>query len=226
MSQSDSFIDEVTEEVRRDRLFALMRRYGWIAIAVIVLIVGAAAWNEYRKAQDRAAAEALGDALLSALEQDTPAERVAALDAVPAEAPGQIAIRALLEASEAAADGDPEAAADTLTQVADLPDLPPVYRRIAQFKALGYQAATRPAAERRAAYEDLVVPGSELRLLAQEQIALTYIEEGDTAAALDICRQILDDAQATAGLRQRVSQLMVALGADPDGQDAAPDNGE
>ncbi len=66
MSDTDSFIDEVTEEVRRDRLFALMRRYGWIAVLLVVLIVGAAAWNEYRKGQARASAEALGDALLSA----------------------------------------------------------------------------------------------------------------------------------------------------------------
>ena len=46
MSNSDSFIDEVTEEVRKDRLFQLFRRYGWIAGVVIVLIVGGAAWNE------------------------------------------------------------------------------------------------------------------------------------------------------------------------------------
>ena len=31
MSNPDSFIEEVTEEVRRDKLFALFRKYGWIA---------------------------------------------------------------------------------------------------------------------------------------------------------------------------------------------------
>ena len=51
MSDSDSFIDEVTEEVRRDRLFGYFRRYGWIAAVVIVVVVGGAAWNEYQKAQ-------------------------------------------------------------------------------------------------------------------------------------------------------------------------------
>ena len=56
MSDTDSFIDEVTEEVRRDRLFGLMKRYGWIAALAVLLIVGGAAWNEWRKAQDRAAA--------------------------------------------------------------------------------------------------------------------------------------------------------------------------
>ena len=32
-NQNDSFIDEVTEDLRRDRLFGLYRRYGWIALA-------------------------------------------------------------------------------------------------------------------------------------------------------------------------------------------------
>ena len=70
MSETDSFIEEVTEEVRRDKLFALFRRYGWIGILAVLLIVGGAGWNEWRKAQDRAAAEALGDRMISALESD------------------------------------------------------------------------------------------------------------------------------------------------------------
>ncbi len=66
MSDTDSFIDEVNEEVRRDRFYGLLRRYGWIAVVAVVAIVGGAAWNEYSKAQERAQAEALGDAMLDA----------------------------------------------------------------------------------------------------------------------------------------------------------------
>jgi len=32
MSQSDSFIDEVTEELRRDQLFRALKRWGWIGV--------------------------------------------------------------------------------------------------------------------------------------------------------------------------------------------------
>ena len=45
MSNPDSFIDEVTEEVRRDRLFALFRKYGWIGLVVVLGIVGGAGWT-------------------------------------------------------------------------------------------------------------------------------------------------------------------------------------
>ena len=36
MHQSDSFIDEVSEEVRRDSLYRLLRRYGWLLAALVV----------------------------------------------------------------------------------------------------------------------------------------------------------------------------------------------
>ncbi|MFD1808819.1 hypothetical protein ACFSHQ_13850 [Gemmobacter lanyuensis] len=41
MSNPESFIDEVTEEVRRDKLFATFRKYGWIGILAVLGIVGA-----------------------------------------------------------------------------------------------------------------------------------------------------------------------------------------
>ena len=52
MSETDSFIDEVTEEVRRDKLFALFRKYGWIGIAAVLLIVGGAAWVDAEDSSD------------------------------------------------------------------------------------------------------------------------------------------------------------------------------
>ncbi|NNL35893.1 MAG: hypothetical protein HKP35_08755, partial [Silicimonas sp.] len=66
MSNQDSFIDEVTDEVRKDRLYALYRKYGWVAALAVILLVGGAAANEWRKASARTQAEAAGDALLTA----------------------------------------------------------------------------------------------------------------------------------------------------------------
>ena len=66
MSNQDSFINEVSEEVRKDKLYALMKRYGWIAVAVVVLVVGGASVVEWQRAKARAAAEATGDALMEA----------------------------------------------------------------------------------------------------------------------------------------------------------------
>jgi hypothetical protein len=57
VSDTDSFIEEVTEEVRRDRLFGMIKRYGWIAVLVVLAIVGGTAYNEYRKANEAAIAQ-------------------------------------------------------------------------------------------------------------------------------------------------------------------------
>ena len=44
--EHDSFIEEVSEELRRDRLFAAFRRYGPYAIAAIVAaVIGTAVFN-------------------------------------------------------------------------------------------------------------------------------------------------------------------------------------
>ena len=51
-NQNDSFIDEVTEELRRDRLYAAFRRYGWIAILAVLLLVAGVVWREYSRSQE------------------------------------------------------------------------------------------------------------------------------------------------------------------------------
>ncbi|MEP1697339.1 MAG: hypothetical protein ABJJ69_12435, partial [Paracoccaceae bacterium] len=102
MANEDSFINEVSEEVRRDKLYGFMRRYGWIAIAAVVLIVGGAAAFEWQKAKARSAAQAKGDALVAALSEESPEARSAALNEVPVnDTPGGRAVLALLQAAGA-----------------------------------------------------------------------------------------------------------------------------
>lgn len=211
MSESDSFIDEVTEAIRRDRLFALMRRYGWIAVLAVLVLVGGAGWNEWRKAQARQRAEALGDSVLAALEQGDRAARAAALDGIEApngESRAMIDLLAAAEESEAA----PAAAAERLLALAGRNDVAAVYRQIATLKAVTVPGAGLPPEVRRSRLDGLALAGGLVGLLAEEQIALIEIETGATEAALDRLRRVAVDAGATPGLRRRVSQVIVALG--------------
>lgn len=216
MSDSDSFFDEVTEEVRRDQLYAYLRKYGWIAALVILGIVGGAAWNEYRKSQDRAAAETMGDALITALAQNDAAGRAEALMSVEPTTPGNAAVRQMMVSAAQARTGEEAAAVAGLEAIAADADLPQIYRQIAAFKSLLIQADTLDTDTRRQGFVALATPGQPLRLLAEEQIALIDIQSGDTEAALSALQSILEDAEANAALKERVSQLIVALGGTPE----------
>ncbi len=216
MSNPESFIDEVTEEVRRDRLFALLRRYGWIAVVLVVLIVAGAAWNEWRKARETAQARALGDAILSAMEKDAPEDRVQALERIDAETEAA-ALARLLAAGEALTAGDSATAAEKLEQVASNAALPAPYRQLATLKRVMVQGGEAPVEQRRAALEPLTEAGAPFRALALEQLALLKVEQGESGAAIDLLRQARQTSTATAGLRQRAGRLIVALGGTPDG---------
>lgn len=213
MSDSDSFINEVTDEVRRDQLYGTLRRYGWIGIVAVLAIVGGAAWNEYAKAQRDAKAEAVGDAVLQALEADEAAARVEALAAVPAEGTA-VALVALMTANEQQVAGDTAAAVATLEALAIAADVPPDYRALASIKALMLGAGIMDEASRLAGLEALAVPGNPYRMLALEQLALAEIAAGQTDAALARLARMIEDAEATQSLRQRAADLIVALGGD------------
>lgn len=218
MSDTDSFIEEVSEEVRRDRLYGYMRRYGWIAVLAILALVGGAAWNEYNKSQARAKAQTAGNAILAALEADEPAERVKALEDLRSQdiTQGAKAVVSLMQAAEQAADDDAAGAQAALEAIAVDGSLPEIYRQIASFKAATKSDGALSVEERRIRFDALSAPGMSLRLLATEQLALLDIDAGDTDAALEKLQGIVVDAEVTAGLRQRATQLIVALGAEPD----------
>ncbi|MEH7826649.1 hypothetical protein [Gemmobacter denitrificans] len=212
MSNPESFIDEVTEEVRRDKLFAMFRKYGWIGVVLVLAVVGGAAWTEWQRASAAARAQAFGDALLTALEADTPEARSAALAAVPADGE-QVALRDLMLASDPARDR--AAALAALDKVANDASLPQVWRDLAVLRRSALQGADIPLADRRAALEPLAQPGRVFRVMASEQLAYLLIEEGQTDAAIASLRALVSDAEAPGGLRNRASQMIVALGGDP-----------
>lgn len=215
MSDTDSFIDEVTEEVRRDRLYGYARRYGWIGAVVIVLIVAGAAWNEYTKAQARQAAEALGDSLFAALTAGEPEARAAQAARITTDTPEARAALDLIVAAEATAAGNASSAVARLEELAVNGDVPEIYRQLAGFKALLVQSGSLEPSARRLAFLDFAQPGHRLRVLAEEQLALIDIETGDRASALSRYQSLLIDAETGTALQQRALQAIVALGGDP-----------
>jgi len=212
VSETDSFIEEVTEEVRRDKLFAFFRKYGWIAILAVVLIVAGASWNEWRKASERRAAQAFGDAILQALDATTPEARARALEAVrPGGQDGQVVLDLLRAAALVEADNR-DGALEILDRLAGDSKAPLVYRQLASLKAVILRGSSMDKDKRLARLDELATPGNPFRTVALEQKALALYEYGNNDGAIKILRVILQEPGTTQGLLQRAQQLIVALG--------------
>lgn len=212
MSNPESFIDEVTEEVRRDRLFRLMRKYGWIGVVIVLGVVVGTAVNEWRKAQAETRAEAFGDAILDALDMGGPEERRAALAAVPADGE-QAYLMALILGSDPAEDKPATLAAlDKL--IAD-PAASAIYRDLAVLRRAILAGADTPLADRRAALEEIAAAGRPYRPLAAEQLAYLLIEEGKVPEAIIALQALTEDQDASGGLKGRAAQVITALGGKP-----------
>lgn len=209
MSNPESFIDEVTEEVRRDKLFKAFRKYGWIGVLLVLGVVGGTVWNEWQKAIATARAEAFGDAVSTALDLPDPAARRAALAAVPADG-AQGAILQLLLASDP--ENDKAATLTALDAVIADPAQTPLYRDLATLRRVVVAGGDMPVADRRTALEGIAVAGRPFRVLAQEQLAYLLIEEGQKDAAIAALQALAQDQEASPALRGRVGQVIVALG--------------
>lgn len=212
-NQNDSFIDEVTEDLRRDRLFNAFRRYGWIAILLILAIVGGAAWREYAKSRDETQARTWGDAILAAQEAENPVTALAAID--PDDAAGRKALSEMLAAGAEAEAGATQAAADRLKAAAAAAG-DPVLHDLALLKAVMVAGAAMDAAERDKILADLSKPGAPFELLALEQKAVALIGAGRNEDAITLIGQIQQKDGLSEPLRRRLSEMMITLGAGPE----------
>lgn len=212
MSNPDSFISEVTEEVRRDRLYAMFRKYGWIGVVIVLGVVGGAAYTEWTKATAAARAQSFGDAMLDAVDLGAPEDRAAAMAAIPADE-GQIALKDLMLATDAGA--DKAAALAALDKLAGDQSQPQVYRDLAVLRRVMLAGKDQPIADRRSALEAIAVPGRAFRTLAAEQLAYLLIEDGKKDDAIAALAALMQDQDAPGGLRQRAGQMITALGGTP-----------
>jgi hypothetical protein len=183
-------------------------------VVLVLLIVGGAAWNEWRKAQAQASAQAFGDNILAALSEPERTARASALAEIDAPNTEAASVVDLLTAAERA-EADPAAAATRLLEIADRPETAEGDRQSATLKAVTLPGSGLGTDTRRQRLEGLTGAGGIVRLLAEEQLAMIALETGDRSAALERLTAISADAEATAGLRRRATQVIVALGEEP-----------
>lgn len=219
-NQSDSFIDEVTADLRRDRLFRAMRRYGWVVVLLILGIVGGSAYYEYTRIENDRQARAFGDAVIAA---DAAPDRAAALAAIDTgDSKSRQLVAGLLTAGALVDQGQGAQAAQDLRALAQGPAAgDALMRELAMLKAVIAGGADMDPAERDAALTDLSRPGAPFELLALEQKAVALIGAGRDEDAIVLIRQIQQKDGLSEPLRRRLAEMMIVMGAEPEPEAAA-----
>lgn len=212
VSDSDSFIQEVSEEVRRDRMFRLWKRYAPAVLAGVVALVGATAFSAWRDHARTRAAQETGARLIAAGEAADPAR--AFLDLADAAEGGAATLARLRAAAEMAAAGDAAGAAQLYARIAEASDTDPAFAAFAAWRAAVLAAPQAGAAATVAALTPLTAEGGPFRLLALEARAAAHLAQGDRAAARADLDAVAADPQATETLRARVREVLTTLGAE------------
>ena len=200
---------EVEEEVRRERLEKLWKKYGDHIVALAALIViGAAGVQLYRVYESREAIKASGKFAVSVqlLERGQPAAAAEEFANLAKSAPGGYAnISRLAEADALFAAGRRGDAIRLYQQMAQKSDA--YLGAVSRLHAAWAIADGAPRSE----VETLVAPLTDLtnpwHSMAREVLAYQDLRSGRTAEALKAYQQIAAESDAPSGLRTRAAAM-------------------
>jgi len=212
LAESDSFIQEVSEEVRRDKMYAVWRRYGPWLIAVIVIAVLLAAGKGWMESRDQTRKAELGGALLAADAIDDPAEASAAFLAVAEEGEYDYPVLARLRAGAALMQaGRLDESQEQYELIKSMEGVDPRFSELADLRIVMMRSGTMDPDEMLGILGPLTVDGSVWRLPALEYEAAAHLKKGDPEAALASLRTILDIPQLAPAAQGRARELVEAI---------------
>ncbi len=207
---SDIF-DEVGEDLRRDRLTGLWKRYGWMLyVAAGVIVAGTAAWRGYdywATSRANAAGDAYSQVLASAKAGDHKA-LAESLSVYASSAPAQYQVLARFRAaSEHAAMGETDNALAAFEDLSKASGVDPAFRDLATIRA-ALIAVDRESLDqikaRVSGYNNDISPW---RHAAREIIALASVRAEDWKGVSEEARKLTDDPATPSDVRARARIL-------------------
>ena len=209
----DSFIREVEQELRSDKVKALWDRFGWLIVGGAVLVVAlTAAWRGWEYWTERRA-NASGDRFLAAVEAIEADDRDAAravLAELQVDGAGRYDLLARLLDASLLGDSDPAAAVAAYRAVADDGDTPPAIADVARVRAAYVLVDSGEPGEVAALVSPLAVEGEPMRHSAREALALASWRADNRGEAAEQFRLIVADPGTPPALRER-AETMLAL---------------
>ena len=206
-------IRDIDEEMRRDAFLSRVRRYAWVFLLVVVVvlfIVAAGYFWQNRQASMRSAQAGELSSALTLAETDAVAAR-AQLEALVAGSSGGNAIVAGFELAEIEARaGNTEAAAAALEALAEARGGDAYAKTASLFSAYTELDSAEPASLL-ARLDPLIAEDASFTALAMELKAQVLIRTGDQAGALALLDQLLARDGLTRDVTGRVQALRDSL---------------
>lgn len=225
-NETDSFVQEVDESLRHDRLAAFFKKYGlWIGAGVAALILGVLGWQLWQDHELRAAraqAEEYAAAQRLAQEGDFEEAKIA-FEALTRAGPRTYRVMAQLElAAVLEAQGDLQGALAGFDAAADQAR-DPTMRDTARMRAAYIAAETQDFDALRARLTPLIESDSRLSYLARELLAIEAWEAGQPDLARDQLENLTLAFDAPEPVRQRAQVALSVIGpAQTSSADGAP----
>lgn len=214
---SDIF-NEISDEVRRDKLAQVWKRHGRLIIALVVLGVAAlAGWQfyQYRQNVEAQVAAQRFDVALRLAREGNQDEAQAAFTALAQEAGGPYQTLARLRAAAQIGQGDAEAGAAAFDAIANDASLDMQTREFATLRAVMLRFDNLEAKDVASRLEALAAPGKPWRHSARELLGLAAFKAGDYANAGKWFDQIVIDTQAPQALRSRAELYLELVRSGP-----------
>jgi len=228
-NDGETFVREVDEELRKERINTVVARYGWLIVAAIILVLAAIGGFIWWQNQKQVKAGERGEQLIAAFD-DIAARRKAAaipkLDALAKSgADGHRAAALLTKADLAVEEKDLKGAAAIFKQVADDEGLAQPYRDLALVRMTAVELDTLPPQTVVDRLKGLAVAGNPWFGSAGEMVAISYIRLNKPQQAASLFAAMAKDKKLPDTLRSRATQMAGSLGVDAV-QEAADANQE
>ena len=216
MANPESFLEEVAEEVRRDRLFKFFKKNGWIIAFVVLAALCASIAYEWRKNSEISRAKSNGDLLTLALEKSQKGnlEELLGLlsDSSPYLRPSSdlMAVTKLYYAELLYnIDNDSSESMSVLKEIFSNENISRTLRQLAKIKYLLLFSGDNKV--KQDLIDELSSPGNHYRFLAQEHKVQTYLASGmfdEANRQIDI---LLNDLEVSEQQKRRLMDLKLAI---------------
>ncbi|MFN0263264.1 tetratricopeptide repeat protein [Tepidamorphus sp. 3E244] len=209
------FFREVDEELRRERMNDVWKRFGPIIMGVAVLIVLATAGYRFWEWYQARTAGAAGEAYVSAVRDndDNPQQMEAALEELAEGGTGFEDLARMRIAAARGQAGDVDGAVAAYDDIAADSGVDDRVRELARIRAANLLIDTASLADMNARIGGLTGEDAPMRHSAREILGLTAYRNGDYAEAAEQFDAIIADSGAPQDMRSRVELMQSLLAA-------------